>query len=118
MRGGRIWIWIGLSLLASAAVVVHTIAASDGWQRMQHLQAELSSVKQQNEALRERARKMHQRINGLRERPDVQARAIRDELGYVGPNELIVDVGASNQKLAEPSGSGKSTPAVPRSSPD
>lgn len=84
--------WIaGIALTASLILTIHTLFAPHSYPRRQKTQAELDQLNAQNEQLKERIDLLRARIRAHRSRKDVQARAIRDELNYVEPNDVILD---------------------------
>lgn len=85
---------MGLSLLVllSLAAVVHTIFFSDGWEKREALKKEVAERTTANDLAEQEATKLRQRIQAIRERPDVQERLVRDKAGYVKPEEVILEM--------------------------
>ncbi|MBI3180043.1 MAG: septum formation initiator family protein, partial [Deltaproteobacteria bacterium] len=60
--------------------------------RRQEVRADLETLRLENLKLEERSARLRAQVKALRERPEVQERVIRDELGYVKPGEIVLEV--------------------------
>ncbi len=85
-------IGLGLLVLLSAAAVVHTVFFSDGWEKRQGLKAEVATRISANESQQSEVNRLRERIQAVRERPEVQERIVRDKLGFVRPDEMILEM--------------------------
>lgn len=85
---------IGLSFLVilSFSAVVYTVFISEGWEKRESLQQEVATRSFENDAAQKEVEKLRERIQAIRERPDVQERLVRDKAGYVRPNEVILEM--------------------------
>ena len=85
---------IGLSLLVllSLSAVVHTIFFSEGWEKRQSLKEEVAERAVANDLAEKETQKLRERIQAIRERPDVQERLVRDQAGFVKPEEVILEM--------------------------
>lgn len=85
---------IGLSFLVilSFSAVVYTVFISEGWEKRESLQQEVATRNFENDAAQKEVEKLRERIQAIRERPDVQERLVRDKAGYVRPNEVILEM--------------------------
>jgi cell division protein FtsB len=92
MRWAR-WIVALAILVLSAGVVLHTLFDADGWTRRQKISGDLEAVRADNARLESENEALRSEIRALRERPEVQERIVRDELGYVRPGELVLEIG-------------------------
>jgi cell division protein FtsB len=72
---------------------MHTLVIGDGWARRRHAQQDLVALDTEVGGARERVASLRSQIDGLRQRSEVQEHVIRDELGYLRPGDVIVNVG-------------------------
>ena len=88
------WVIAGVVLLAlSAALLLHTLLDPDGWTRRQAIQTDLDELRAENVRLEEQVSDLREEIKALRTRKEVQERVVRDELGFVKPNEVVLELG-------------------------
>jgi cell division protein FtsB len=92
MRVGRILLAATL-LVMSAALMLHTLLSPDGWNRRQKARADLETLRTENGRLEGEVQRLRAQIEALRNREEVQERVIRDELGYVRPGDVNLEVG-------------------------
>jgi cell division protein FtsB len=85
---------LALSLVASAAIVAHTLLAPDGWRRRTHVRQALAEVQSEVLAAELRVGELETQIEALRTRPEVQERVVRDELGFVRPGDVVLELEA------------------------
>jgi cell division protein FtsB len=97
--------WIaGLLLLAgSTAVLLHTVLDPDGWTRRQRIEADLEELRAENARLEATVSELRREIKALRTRREVQERVVRDELGFVKPNEVVLELGDEASHRIPPS---------------
>src|SRR6266851_5528719 len=89
-RGSWIVWWFGLC----AAVALGVISASDarGFRRYLRLQHELETLSNRKHQLIEQNRQLREEIQALREDPESIERAVREELGFIRPGEVVFNV--------------------------
>ncbi|RYF09621.1 MAG: hypothetical protein EOO40_06580 [Deltaproteobacteria bacterium] len=81
-----------LAMLASSALVGHTLLDEQGWQRRQKLQSDLQTLDARNQRLARGVEALTTEVEALSQRKDAQEHAVRDELGWVRSNdELVID---------------------------
>ena len=85
-------IGLGLLVLLSLSAVIHTIFFSDGWEKRESLKEEVAARTTANDIAEKEAVKLRERIQAIRERPDVQERLVRDKAGFVKPEEVILEM--------------------------
>lgn len=85
---------IGLSLLVflSISAMIHTVFFSKGWEKRETLKQEVATRIFENDTAKKEVHKLRERIQAIRERPDVQERLVRDKAGFVRPNEVILEM--------------------------
>lgn len=91
MSRGQVLLLV-LSGLMALSTFVHTFLAHDGWSRRERVAADLARVRVEIDAGEARAKDLREQIEALRTRPEVQERVVRDELGYVRPNDLVLEL--------------------------
>jgi cell division protein FtsB len=82
-------------LMGAGTLVVHTFVAADGWSLRTRAQRDLDTLESDITAAERRVTELRLQIEGLRGRRAVQEHVVRDELGYVRPGDVVVDVGAT-----------------------
>jgi cell division protein FtsB len=87
---GKIAFLLGLAV--AAGFLAYTLLGPGGGGRRAALQVEFDRLRGENLELRERNRRLVLEIEGLRQRRDVQEKAIREDLGLVKKDELIFEV--------------------------
>ena len=85
-------LFVSLSALCSAAVVAHTLLASEGWGRRARVRHDLGLVTQDVERYTLRVRELRARVDAVKTRRAVQERVVRHQLSYVRPGDLVVDL--------------------------
>mgnify|MGYP006161713793 FL=1 len=85
---------IGLSFLVilSFSAVVYTVFISEGWEKRESLKQEVATRSFENDAAQKEVERLRERIQAIRERPDVQERLVRDKAGFVRPDEVILEM--------------------------
>jgi len=76
----------------SLGLIIHTLFISDAWDRRQNLHQDLDALVEQNQAAEDEIKSLRSQIDAVRRRPEVQERIVRDELGYIRPGEIIVEL--------------------------
>lgn len=97
-----------LAALALAGLQYPLWFAEDGLMGLLRARAQVAGQEQENDALRERNRRLAAEVQSLKEGDEEIERLARSELGMIGPNEklyLLVD------EQAETEGSGQADPA-------
>lgn len=77
--------------LAAVALLGHTLLTSEGFPRRQKIQAELEALEANNARAEARVEKLRTQVSAHKQRAEVRARAVRDELNYVEPRDVVVD---------------------------
>ncbi|MFN0061222.1 MAG: FtsB family cell division protein [Myxococcaceae bacterium] len=86
----RLWRW---SVLLVAAVLVGvSLADADGFRRYGKLSAEVSALETKNADLAVRNRVLEREVRALREDLASIERAAREELGFVRPGEIVLNL--------------------------
>jgi len=85
----KFW-WFGLC----AAIALGVISASDarGFRRYLRLQHELETLSNRKHQLMEQNRQLREEIQALREDPESIERAVREELGFIRPGEVVFNM--------------------------
>lgn len=83
-------------------VFVHTLLDAEGLRRRGRAQTELALIEGEITELEGRVQTLRSELHGLHTRSDVQERVVRDELGYVRPGELVLEVQARGNPSAKP----------------
>ncbi|MEM6533578.1 MAG: septum formation initiator family protein [Myxococcota bacterium] len=83
---------VAFVLFAAAFLIfVQSVLDSGSLPRRQKTKAELSRLDERNSALRAEVQALETQVAAHRDRPDVRARAVRDELNYVKPGDVVID---------------------------
>ncbi len=86
---------LAASLACSAALVLHTFFAADGWPGRSRARRDLAAIEADIAVGQRRAAELRSQIEALRVRSDVQEHVVRDELGYVRRGDLVIDASAA-----------------------
>ena len=84
-----------IALALGAGVFLHTLLYSDSWKHRARARADLEALEAENAATEERVLQLRGQVEAIRSRPEAQERAIRHELGYVRPGEIVLELGAA-----------------------
>lgn len=86
---------ITLTAFAAALGLLALQAQHDpnGLPKQKQLRQALIQAQKQNQALKSRVAQLRLKMEAFRRRPEVRRQAIRDELHYLAPNEIILDLG-------------------------
>lgn len=82
-----------LTAAASSLMVAHTLVDPNGWERRSALAADLVRLSSENAAMEEQVTVLRSQVQALRDRACVQEHAVRDELGWVRPSDLVIHFG-------------------------
>lgn len=89
----RLALGIPLAVLGLAMIAVPTMALGpDGVARHRRLSAQLSAQRGENRRLARELLQLRRELEAMREDPRAVERAIREEIGWVRPDEIIVEV--------------------------
>ena len=91
MRRRTLWL-LAISLLAGLALVIHTLLDDAGWRQRRQLRSSVQIIEKKNRETKARIERLSNEVRALRDRPSVQERAVRHELGYIKPGDVVVDV--------------------------
>lgn len=91
MRRRTLWL-LAISLLAGLVLVLHTLIDDAGWAQQRRSRAALQTIEAKNRETQRHIERLTDEVRALRERPDVQERAVRQELGYIKPGDVVVNV--------------------------
>lgn len=78
------------SAATSAALTVETIRGVEGWPRREALSDEVHNVARDIATLEGQVKLIQRQIVAERERPEVQEALVRDLLGYVRPQDVVL----------------------------
>lgn len=84
----------GALVLFSLISAARTIFSDDGLPKRSRLRADLDRIQTQNAQLRAQAELLEANIDAMRNHPTTQEAVVRDQLGYVRPGDLIVELPA------------------------
>ena len=84
----------GLKFAVLGALVLATVSALDarGFRRAAHLRTQVEALRRANQQLSEDNASLTREINAQRVDARATERAVREELGYVRPGELVFQV--------------------------
>ena len=81
------------SFVVSFGLLLQTFLQPQGWRQRSLLAANLVTLQSANSAMQERITRLRADIDALNHRAPAQEHVIRDELGWVRPGELIINLG-------------------------
>ncbi len=76
---------------AAVALLADTLFSDDGYPRRQKIGAELETLRAKNERAETQVERLRTAVDAHKQRQDVRARAVRDELNYVEPRDVVLD---------------------------
>lgn len=85
----RRWLW---GVIFAAVLAVVSIADSRGFRRYFQLRQEIRTISERNRQVQEQNRNLLKEINSLRSEPQALERAAREELGFVKPGEIVLNM--------------------------
>jgi cell division protein FtsB len=83
-------LWVLASGLLSAAIVIAALAGQTGVAKHDKLYLELERVRSLNASLRTENRRLSVETQALRSNPEYMEAVIRDELGWVRKDEMLL----------------------------
>jgi len=90
--GRRVGVWT--AVIALGALLSHGFLGSGGLLELWRLHAALGDREARIEGLRAENRRLERAVAALRSDREAQERAVRNQLGYVRPGEVIYRTGA------------------------
>jgi len=90
MNAQKIRYLIVLSLSLTSFILLSTVFGRDAWQKRRQLQQELTHMLERQRQLVAAVDSLKLQINGLRQDAQAVQYTLRDRLGYVGENEVVV----------------------------
>jgi cell division protein FtsB len=87
-----------LSFILALSIALHTFFDPTAWGQRKKLLQDLNHLQAQNTELTAHISDLRAQMEALKKRPDVQEHVIRDELGYVHPDDLIIDLGVKRPR--------------------
>ena len=88
----RCRLFVLISTFCSAAIVAHTLLASEGWGRRARVRRDLTVVEDELARYERRVHELRAQIEAQKKRREVQERVVRHELSYVRQGDLVIDV--------------------------
>ena len=89
MNGHKRLLW---GALGAAALATVSVADSKGFRRYLLLRQEINGFGERNRQLEEANRVLVKEINALRDDPRALERAAREELGFIKPGEMVLNL--------------------------
>lgn len=86
----RKWVWIAVGI--AGALVLVSMADARGFRRYMRLQQDVAEFEAKNQDLRTRNERLVREIEALRKDPAAIERAAREELGFIRPGEIVLNV--------------------------
>ena len=80
-------------LVFSSLILLQTLLVSDGWSDRRTLWQDLRAVRTENAEINQEVERLRLELEALHRRPEVQEHVIRDELGYIKPGEIVLEIG-------------------------
>jgi cell division protein FtsB len=90
MSGSRKLLWA--AVLVASGLAAYSIGGAKGFRRYYALSRELSALEARNRNTAEENRQLMREIARLRDNPAELERAAREELGYVKPGEIVINL--------------------------
>ena len=88
----RYLLLLAVSLVVSVLVTVNTFLESEGWVRRRAVLRDLNVIETDIAETSAKVKELQARIKAQKTRLDVQEHIVRDELGYVRPGEIVLDL--------------------------
>jgi cell division protein FtsB len=88
LRGKKLW----LTVLAAGGLALVSVADGRGFRRYLRLRGEAAELQSRNAQLRAQNQRHRAEIEALRDDRAALERAVREELGYVRPGEIVLNV--------------------------
>ncbi|HZA50706.1 MAG TPA: septum formation initiator family protein [Myxococcaceae bacterium] len=88
VRGKKIW-WV---VLAAAVLALISVADGRGFRRFLRFRQEAADLQARNQTLREQNQRYRAEIEALRGDRAALERAVREELGFIRPGEIVLNL--------------------------
>ena len=82
----------GLLVGASIAWTIHGFFFSEAWTKRQELKQDIEAVEADNQCLKEQIAETEREIQAIDQEPEAQKALVREELGYIGQDEVMVEL--------------------------
>lgn len=86
--------WVSWALVAALGLTIISVSDADGFRRYFRLRRDMAALEERNRALQETNGALVKEISGLRSDPRAMEQAAREELGFVKPGELVINLEA------------------------
>jgi cell division protein FtsB len=83
---------LGVAALTAAGCLLLSMADARGFRRYFRLRQEMSELKERNKRLSDQNQTLVREIQALRGDPEALERAAREELGFVKPGEVVLNL--------------------------
>ena len=83
---------LAVLLGASITWTVHGFFFSEAWTKRQELQQDIEAVEADNQRLKEQIAETERKIEAIDQEPEAQKALVREELGYIGQDEVMVEL--------------------------
>jgi cell division protein FtsB len=83
-------LWVATCIAAALGLV--SVGDARGFRKYGRLRQDVRTLAERNEQLREQNVKLGREIEALRKDPDALERAAREELGFVKPGEVVLNL--------------------------
>ncbi len=84
--------WMTVAAAVAAALALVSAGDARGFRRYFQLDRDVAQLTQKNRQLAEQNAKLSREIEALRKDPKALERAAREELGFVKPGEIVLNV--------------------------
>ena len=93
MLGRRQIVWG--AVVAALVLAGFSLVAEGGFRRYWRLQRDRHTLEMRNAHLDEENARLRREVQGLKEDPVVIERAVREELGFIRPGEIVITLEAT-----------------------
>ena len=93
-------ILFGVLISASVIWSAYGFFFSEAWTKRQELQQAIESVEEDNQRIQERINETERQIQAIDQRPEAQKALVREELGYIGQDEVIIELPTNSESGA------------------
>ena len=90
MTARRKWVWVAVATALSLGLV--SVADARGFRRYLRLQQDVQSLQERNRALTDQNASLLREVEALRSDPKAVERAAREELGFIKPGEIVLNL--------------------------
>lgn len=81
--------FLAVAAVLAGVLSLASVADARGFRRYLALRQDVESLQERNRALSDQNEVLRREINALRKDPTALERAVREELGYVKPGEIV-----------------------------